>query len=57
MDSTGLQEALQRVILETLERESVLEDSRTIRLNSEAVDQQLILGVLKRLEVHQVQAH
>lgn len=54
MDSSSLQEALQRVILETLDRESTIEDSREIRLNAEAVEQQVVLGVLKRLEVHQV---
>lgn len=54
MDSSSLQEALQRAILETLDRESTIEDSRAIRLNDEAVEQQVVLGVLKRLEVHQV---
>ena len=44
-------EALQKLILETIDREGSIPDTRAL---GSAYDQQQILGVLKRLEVHQV---
>lgn len=48
---TDVSESLQKLILETIDRDGSISDTRAF---GTAYDQQQILGVLKRLEVHQV---
>lgn len=47
-------EALQQLILTTLDVHGSIPDTTALLLDGTAVDQQTVLGVLKRLEVHEV---
>lgn len=47
-------EALQQLILSTLDAQGSIPDTTALRLDETAVDQQTVLGVLKRLEAHEV---
>ncbi len=48
---TDVSEVLQKLILETIDRDGSIPDTRTL---GSAYDQQQVLGVLKRLELYQV---
>lgn len=47
-------ESVQQLMLNTLDREGVIADTGALRLNGSPVDQQTVLGVLKRLAAHEV---
>ncbi len=47
-------ENIQKLVLETLEKNQIIPDSRFLLLDGEKIDSQSLLGVLKRLIVHEV---
>lgn len=50
-----LGETLQQIILNTLDKDGSIQDTRNIQVEGESsIDQQVILGVLKRLTAHEV---
>lgn len=56
--TVDLSEGVQRLILETLDRESIIEDTTKLNLHGQStLDQQMVLGVLKRLAAHEVLYH
>jgi hypothetical protein len=46
-------EAIQQLILNVLDQHPI-EDTNVLKLDGHSLDQQLVLGVLKRLESHEV---
>lgn len=54
MSSTDPMEIIQKLVLETLERNSLISDTRAISSGGVEFNQQQVLGVLMRLESHQV---
>ena len=47
-------ETLQHLILTTLDTQGSIPDTTALCVDGAGVDQQAVLGVLKRLEVHEV---
>jgi len=45
---------LQELVLHTLDREGKIPDTSILNVNGHSIDPQLLLGVLKRLETHEV---
>ena len=50
--TTDSMEIIQKIILETLEKDSLISDTR--KLSQNEFSQQQVIGVLMRLESHQV---
>lgn len=47
-------ESVQQLILETLERQGSISNTNTLCIGGKIIDQQLVLGILKRLAGHEV---
>ncbi len=54
MSSTDPMEIIQKLVLETLEKNSLISDTRVLFPEGAEFNQQQVLGVLMRLESHQV---
>ncbi len=53
--ANNMSDVIQQMILNNLDENGTISDSRTLRdPNGHPLDQQTILGVLKRLEAHEV---
>lgn len=55
MSSSDPMEIIQKVVLETLEKDSIIADTRVLSAEGVEFNQQQVLGVLMRLESHQVE--
>lgn len=54
MMAVDISEAIQQLILATLDQEGTIDDTTCLKLDGQLMDQQLVLGVLKRLAAHEV---